>query len=127
MGALICGGSCPRCRPCVTPLWTSSDSWTFNLADPPRSSAWCLPEGAGMIVDRTSDPLMQLLVDATRRTEIGGPALARAHREVGRLLASDVARRVPLHDTPIEHPAGPSVGVRVRPGAEPIFVAMMRS
>lgn len=80
-----------------------------------------------MLVDRTSDPLMQLQVDATRRIERAGPDLARAHREVGRALAADVARRLPLENTPIQHPTGATSGVRIRPDAEPILVAMMRS
>jgi uracil phosphoribosyltransferase len=80
-----------------------------------------------MLIDRTNDPIMRLLVDATRRADTAGPALARAHREVGRALAAAVAGYLPLEEVEIEHVAGKSTGVRVQPGAEPIFVALLRA
>jgi uracil phosphoribosyltransferase len=79
-----------------------------------------------MLHDFTDDPMMRLLVDATRRADCAGPALARAHREVGRALGAAVASYLPLEEVEIEHVAGRSTGVRVRPGAEPIVVALMR-
>lgn len=80
-----------------------------------------------MLHDLTHDPMMRLLVDATRRADCAGPALARAHREVGRALARVVAESLPLEEVPIEHVAGRSIGVQIRPGAEPIIVALMRA
>jgi uracil phosphoribosyltransferase len=80
-----------------------------------------------MLIDRTNDPIMRLLVDATRRADTSGPALARAHREVGRALAGAVAGYLPLEEIDIDHVAGKSTGVRVRPGGEPIFVALLRA
>ena len=80
-----------------------------------------------MLIDRTSEPLMRLLVDATRRADSHGPDLAEAHREVGKALASTVADRLTLQDVEIDHVAGRSVGVGIRQGSEPIIVAMLRS
>lgn len=80
-----------------------------------------------MLVDLTTDPLMQLLVDATRRAETAGASLAHAHRNVGRALAHAVARHLPLDSVAIEHVAGPSTGVRIKPGSEPTVIALMRA
>lgn len=80
-----------------------------------------------MLHDLTGDPMMRLLVDATRRAECAGPALARAHRDVGNALASVVAASLPVEDVEIEHVVGRSTGVRIRLGAEPIVVALMRA
>ncbi len=80
-----------------------------------------------MLHDLTHDPMMRLLVDATRRAECAGPALARAHREVGHALASVVASSLPIEEVEIVHVAGRSMGVQIRPGAEPIVVALMRA
>lgn len=80
-----------------------------------------------MLRDLTHDPMMRLLVDATRRAECAGPALARAHREVGNSLASVVAASLPIEEVEITHVAGRSMGVQIRPGAEPIVVALMRA
>jgi uracil phosphoribosyltransferase len=80
-----------------------------------------------MLHDLTHDPMMRLLVDATRRAECAGPALARAHREVGRALAAVVAASLPIEEVEIDHVAGRSTGVQIRPGAEPIVVALMRA
>jgi uracil phosphoribosyltransferase len=70
---------------------------------------------------------MRLLVDATRRASTHGPDLAHAHREVGKALASSLVQRLPLQELEIEHVAGKSVGVGIRPGSEPIIVALLRS
>lgn len=81
-----------------------------------------------MLFNGTSDPLTQLLVDQTRRAEVVGPALANTHRAVGRRLAVEIAKTLVLETVAIEHSTGlPSEGVRLRPGAEPIIVAMMRA
>lgn len=80
-----------------------------------------------MIIDRTHDPLMRLTIGRTRRGTCHGSNLVAAHRDVGRMLASDVARSLSLEDVDIEHVAGRSVDVRVVPGTEPVIVAMLRS
>ncbi len=80
-----------------------------------------------MLIDHTADPMIRLLVDVTRRAETHGAALAHAHREVGRALASCVARHVTLEEATIEHVTGTSVGVRIREGEEPIVLAMLRA
>jgi len=80
-----------------------------------------------MLTDHSEAPLMRLLVDRTRREEVRGPALAQVHREIGRLLASDVARSLPLADVAIQHPTGVATGVRIVPGGEPIVLALMRA
>jgi uracil phosphoribosyltransferase len=80
-----------------------------------------------MLVDRTDDAMMRLLVDATRRASCSGPDLAKAHRAVGRALAADVAQQVSLEEVQIDHVAGPSTGVQIRKGDEPIFIAMLRA
>lgn len=80
-----------------------------------------------MLVDRTSEPLMRLLVDATRRAETSGASLAKAHRAVGRSLAQDVANDLVLEETPIAHSTGPASGVRLPAGSEPIIIASLRS
>ena len=79
-----------------------------------------------MIEHLTDDPFTRLLVNQTRLAATAGPALAQAHREVGRALAQIVARRLPLEEYEIQHVTGPQRGVRVAPGAEPVFLALMR-
>lgn len=79
-----------------------------------------------MLHDFTNDPMLRLLVDATRRADCAGPALARAHREVGRALGAVVASYLPIEEVEIDHVAGRSTGVRIAPGSEPIVVALMR-
>ncbi len=80
-----------------------------------------------MLHDLTDDPMMRLLVDATRRADCAGPALARAHRAVGHALASAVAPYFPIEEVEISHVTGRSMGVHIRPGAEPIIVALLRA
>ena len=80
-----------------------------------------------MLIDLTADPLMRLLVDASRRAEVSGPALARVHREVGRGLAAHVAQHVPIEEFEFDHVVGKATGLRVRAGSEPIFVVLMRA
>lgn len=80
-----------------------------------------------MLTHHSEEPLMRLLADQTRRGEVHGPALARAHREIGRLLAADVARFIELESVAIQHPTGAATGVRMVPGSEPILVALMRA
>jgi len=80
-----------------------------------------------MLTDHSDEPLMRLLADQTRREDVRGPALARVHREIGRLLAADVARALELESVAIRHPTGVSTGVRVVPGGEPILLALMRA
>jgi uracil phosphoribosyltransferase len=80
-----------------------------------------------MLRDQSADPMMRLLVDSTRRARPDGPALARAHRKVGHALARIVAEYLPLDEDTIDHVVGPSRGVRLRAGAEPIIVAMLRA
>ncbi len=79
-----------------------------------------------MIEHLTGDPLTRLLVNRTRLASTAGPALARAHRGVGRALAQVVARHLSLEDYEIQHVTGTQRGVRVTPGAEPVFMALMR-
>src|SRR6266540_4132101 len=80
-----------------------------------------------MLIDRTSEPLMQLLVDSTRRAGTAGPALAQAHRAVGRALASDIARVLTIESVEIDHVAGKSQGVRLEPGSEPMVIGILRA
>jgi uracil phosphoribosyltransferase len=80
-----------------------------------------------VLIHHTDNPLMRLAVDKTRRKATQGADLAAAHREIGRLLAPDVARNLELEDCAIEHSTGPSTGVQIRPGQEPAVVAMMRA
>jgi uracil phosphoribosyltransferase len=80
-----------------------------------------------MLTDLSADPFVRLLVDATRRAEASGPALAFAHRAVGHALASHVARGLRLEEAEIDHVAGPSTGVRIVPGAEPVVIALLRA
>lgn len=70
---------------------------------------------------------MRLLVNTTRQADLAGPALAEAHRNVGRRLAGSVAGQILLEDIAINHVAGASTGVRVKAGSEPIIVAVMRA
>jgi uracil phosphoribosyltransferase len=79
-----------------------------------------------MLTEYSDDPMVRLLVNETRRRDVAGPALARAHRAVGAALAKTIAGYLPLEDVAIEHVAGPSTGVRIRPGKEPIVLAIMR-
>lgn len=80
-----------------------------------------------MLIDHSDEQMMRLLVNATRQAELKGPALAEAHREVGRRLAGSVAQHLILEDVEICHVAGVSTGVRVKVGSEPIIVAVMRA
>lgn len=80
-----------------------------------------------MLIDHSDEPMMRLLVNTTRQADLAGPALAEAHRDVGRQLAGSVARHLIIEDVAINHVAGTSTGVRVRAGSEPIVVAVMRA
>lgn len=80
-----------------------------------------------MINDYTQDPVMRLLVNSTRLAHVSGPALAEAHRAVGRALAPALGRNLVLDDVSIEHVAGTSTGVQMKAGSEPIVVAMLRA
>ena len=80
-----------------------------------------------MLTDHSDSPLMRLLADRTRREDVRGPTLAHVHREIGRLLAADVARSLALEDVAIQHPTGAATGVRIVPGGEPIVLALMRA
>jgi uracil phosphoribosyltransferase len=80
-----------------------------------------------VLIHHTEDPLMQLKIDRTRRAAVAGPWLAAAHRDVGRLLALDIARRVVLETVAIEHVKGSSSGVQIQEGGEPVILAVMRA
>lgn len=80
-----------------------------------------------MLIDHSDEPMMRLLVNTTRQADLAGPALAEAHRDVGRRLAGSVARHLIIEDVAINHVAGTSTGVRVKAGSEPIIVAVMRA
>lgn len=70
---------------------------------------------------------MRLFVNTTRQADLIGPALAEAHRNVGRQLAGTIAQNLLLEDVTINHVAGFSIGVQVKSGSEPIIVAVMRA
>ena len=80
-----------------------------------------------MLIDHSDETMMRLLVNTTRQADLAGPALAEAHRNVGRRLAGSVARHLLLEDVAINHVAGTSTGVRLKAGSEPIIVAVMRA
>lgn len=80
-----------------------------------------------MLSDLTQEPLTRLLVNATRLGSTAGPELAEAHRRVGRALGRVLANFVPLEDYDIQHVTGPSRGVRIKEGAEPVILALMRA
>lgn len=80
-----------------------------------------------MLIDHSDEPMMRLLINTTRQADLVGPALAEAHRDVGRRLAGSVAQHLTLEDVAIHHVAGASIGVRVKSGSEPIIVAVMRA
>lgn len=80
-----------------------------------------------MLIDHTADPIMRLAINRIRMASTTGAALARAHREVGRLLATDVCASLPLEPVTILHPTGEATGDQITPGYEPIIVAMLRS
>lgn len=80
-----------------------------------------------MLHDRSDCPVMRLLIDRTRRADVSGPALAAAHRSVGRALAPFAARRCVLEDVEIAHVAGPSTGTQLPPAASPIILVLMRA
>lgn len=80
-----------------------------------------------MLIDHSDEPLLRLLVNATRQAQLKGPALAEAHRDVGRQLARSVARHLVLEDFEIQHVTGRSTGVRLKAGAEPVILAVMRA
>lgn len=80
-----------------------------------------------MIVDLTNEPVTRILVNQTRLKVTESTRLAQAHREVGRLLAKPFAERLTLEEYDIEHVTGPSKGVRVASGREPIILALLRA
>jgi uracil phosphoribosyltransferase len=80
-----------------------------------------------MIIDHTETPIVQLLVDRTRRATMEGPQLAAAHRAIGNFLAADVVNRIELAPYEIEHPTGPTIGVRISPGASATILALLRA
>ena len=80
-----------------------------------------------MLHDRSDDAAMQLLVNKTRLASCSGPSLAAAHRRVGAALAPWVAQKLQLVEVPIEHVAGPSIGVALAESSTPIIVVLMRA
>ena len=80
-----------------------------------------------MLSDYTEDPLVRLLVDKTRRRETHGSSLAAAHRDIGRILARDVARCLELEECAIEHVTGAQKGVRVSDQSQPSILAILRA
>lgn len=80
-----------------------------------------------MIIDRTQEPVFRLTIGRSRRSQCSGAELAQVHRDVGRLLARDIARHVALEDVEIDHVVGKSVDVRIPPGREPVVIALLRS
>jgi uracil phosphoribosyltransferase len=80
-----------------------------------------------MLVDHTDNPMMRLIVNATRQASLSGSALADAHRNIGRALAGAIAHDLILEEVAIDHVAGGSTGVQIQIGSEPIIVAMMRA
>ena len=80
-----------------------------------------------MLIDNSDEALMRLFVNATRQADLMGPGLAEAHRNVGRQLAGAVAQKLIIEDVTINHVAGSSIGVQLKPGSEPIIVAVMRA
>lgn len=80
-----------------------------------------------MLIDHSDEALMRLFVNTTRQADLIGPALAEAHRNVGRQLAGTIAQNLLLEDVTINHVAGFSIGVQVKSGSEPIIVAVMRA
>lgn len=80
-----------------------------------------------MLYDLTDEPLLRLTIARTRRAAVRGVDLAVAHREVGRILAREVARSLPLERVTLDHVAGASTDVGVEIGAEPVVIAMLRS
>jgi uracil phosphoribosyltransferase len=80
-----------------------------------------------VLIDHSNEPMMRLLINKTRTAELSGPALAEAHRDVGKQLAGSIAQHVQLEEIAIHHVAGASTGVQIKPGSEPIIVALMRA
>lgn len=80
-----------------------------------------------MLLDYSNDSLMCLSVNATRQANISGSVLADAHREVGRRLAFNMGEYLELESIEINHVAGKSIGVQLKPGSEPIVIAVMRA
>lgn len=67
-----------------------------------------------MIIDRSQCPIMQLLVDRTRRADTAGSALANAHRKIGAALAPFAASKCKLEIIDIKHVAGVSSGRSIK-------------
>jgi hypothetical protein len=74
-----------------------------------------------VLIDHSNEPMMRLLINKTRTAELSGPALAEAHRDVGKQLAGSIAQHVQLEEIAIHHVAGASTGVQIKPGSEPII------
>ena len=80
-----------------------------------------------MLIDRTQEPIFRLTIARSRQSRCRGTELADVHREVGRLLARDVARHLPLEEIEIDHVVVKSIDVRIPLGRAPVVVAMLRS
>jgi uracil phosphoribosyltransferase len=80
-----------------------------------------------MIRDLTNDPLARLLVNRTRLATTESTELVEAHRRVGELLAQVIAKELSLEEYDIQHVTGPSRGVRLTSGKEPIIIALLRA
>ena len=81
-----------------------------------------------MLIDNTATSVMRLAVDRTRQGAVTGPELANAHRNVGRLLAADIANQLAIEECIIEHSTGPRQdGVRLLKTSQPIVVPLMRA
>ena len=62
-----------------------------------------------------------------RVAQLGQRLVDLQDRQIGRLLAADVARSLTLADVAIQHPTGTATGVQIVPGGEPIVLAVMRA
>ncbi|MCA9684923.1 MAG: hypothetical protein KC457_22260 [Myxococcales bacterium] len=80
-----------------------------------------------MLHDLSENPVVQLLVNETRRAEVKGPALAEAHRRVGAALALVAARRAIVESVEIRHVTGPAQGMALAASAAPLCLALMRA
>lgn len=81
-----------------------------------------------MLIDNTLQASMRLAIDRTRQSAISGPELARAHRNVGRLLAADIAAHLQIESCSIKHTTGHREdGVRLVNATNIAIVPLMRA
>ncbi|KAK8063505.1 hypothetical protein PG996_008157 [Apiospora saccharicola] len=86
------------------------------------------PRSGLEVLDATDTAAARLLMTPTRNANISGPALRKAHEDIGRYLATTIlSEKLGLDEYPIPHVQGiRTVGYRIHAEARTTIIALMR-